>query len=106
MKKNLFMVLSIMAVILAIGCTGQKEEPTPTPAPTTPPPTTPPPQVVLHGVGTCDTCHEAPALDDTRAGKHKIAFEKQLDLHKDLCTQCHDVQTHCAQCHELPSFYQ
>jgi len=56
----------------------------------------------LHGVGTCDQCHDAPTLDAIRAGEHKLAFEKQPNIHKPLCSNCHNVEQTCTQCHELP----
>jgi len=56
----------------------------------------------LHGVGKCDQCHDAPTMENMAAGLHKNAFEKQPDIHKPLCSQCHDVETHCTKCHALP----
>ncbi len=59
-------------------------------------------QAALHGVGTCDSCHDAPTLDDMRAGKHANAFRKQPDIHKGLCKNCHNVEQDCSKCHAVP----
>ena len=59
----------------------------------------------LHGEGKCDMCHDAPTLKDMRAGLHKQAFEK-FEGHKNFCKECHDVQTTCTKCHELPAIMQ
>lgn len=56
----------------------------------------------LHGTGECDRCHDAYPVKDVAAGLHKAAFEKQPDIHKDLCSKCHDVRTFCGECHEVP----
>jgi len=56
----------------------------------------------LHGVGKCDQCHDAPTMSDMAAGEHAEAFQKQPDIHKPLCSQCHEVETHCTKCHTLP----
>ncbi len=50
-------------------------------------------------------CHDAPTLKDMRAGLHKQAFEK-FEGHKNFCKECHDVQTTCTKCHELPAIMQ
>jgi hypothetical protein len=62
-------------------------------------------EVVLHGEGKCDMCHDAPTLADMRSGLHKQAFEK-FDGHKNFCSECHDIQTTCTKCHELPAIMQ
>jgi len=62
-------------------------------------------EAVLHGEGTCDGCHEAPALDYIRSGGHKVAFEK-FEGHKNFCSNCHDVETDCTKCHSLPAIMQ
>ncbi len=105
-----------IVLILAIfsGCTGGGEKSAPdvatvapetTAAPaTTAPPSEPPATtqaVALHGVGTCDKCHDAPPMDEWRGGLMATAFEKNPS-HKDLCKNCHNVETFCTQsgCHE------
>ncbi len=59
-------------------------------------------QAALHGVGTCDSCHDAPSMDDMRAGLHANAFRKQPDIHKSLCKNCHNVAEQCSKCHAVP----
>ncbi len=112
--RYLFGILLVFVVLS--GCTGGGKEQAPTVVVETPAETTAAPattaaptteapaaqeEVALHGVGTCDTCHDAPTMADMKAGKHKIAFEKS-PVHKNLCKNCHDVQEQCTKCHELP----
>ena len=104
---RLAVLLIMLGAILIAGCTGtQSEEKTPTPQTTETPVISPSPEKTkteeLHGVGKCDQCHDAPTVSDMAAGLHKDAFEKQPEIHKRLCSDCHDVNTFCATCHEVP----
>ncbi|WP_456370265.1 hypothetical protein [Geoglobus sp.] len=56
----------------------------------------------LHGTGECDRCHDAYPVKDVAAGLHRAAFEKEPDVHRDLCSKCHDVETFCGECHGVP----
>lgn len=121
MKLRYLLGIVLILAILS-GCTGGGEKKAPdvatvapettaapattatpaTAAPTEVPATT---QVALHGVGTCDKCHDAPPMDKWRSGLMATAFEKNPG-HKDLCKNCHNVETFCTKsgCHkELPA---
>lgn len=109
MRWSILLILIVAFVLM--GCSGnQSGEKTPTPTPTktqTPAPTpTPSPKptgtLELHGVGTCDQCHDPPTVKAMAGGIHKNAFEKQPDIHKTLCSNCHNVDKFCKQCHEFP----
>ncbi len=123
-RGKLIMGLLIVSVLI-FGCAGGQsgeKSPSETPAKTaTPTPekaataektpeSTPTPEETaqeekLHDFGECSKCHDAPSVSDMASGIHRSAFEKQTDIHKDLCTNCHDVKTFCGQCHEVPAFY-
>ncbi len=117
MRTPVYLLGALLLVILLAGCTGGGGggEQTTAPPETQAPATQPPPaetqtpqaeQAALHGVGTCDQCHDAPTLEAMKSGEHKIAFEKQPNIHKPLCSNCHNVQETCTQCHELPAVMQ
>ena len=91
------------AILPGCGDEGAKEA-TPTPAPTITPAETPKPETAdeIHGKGTCDMCHDAPTLEEMRSGDHKLAFERDPDLHKNLCGKCHEVNSFCGKCHPVP----
>ncbi|AKG91016.1 hypothetical protein GAH_01700 [Geoglobus ahangari] len=90
MAGRLLLLLLAIAVMAFSGCSGEKEEKAGSA------------QLDLHGVGKCDQCHEAYPVKDIAAGLHKAAFDKQPDIHKRLCSECHDVNSFCGQCHEVP----
>ncbi len=112
--KNLLPMRGIVFILLAIsifvfGCAGSEsgeEKVTPSPTPAETPAISPTPEKTkaqeLHGVGKCDQCHDAPTVSDMAAGLHKEAFVKQPDIHKKLCSDCHDVSTFCGKCHDVP----
>ena len=60
-------------------------------------------EVALHAEDRCGTCHDAHATEDLAATK-AAAFEK-FPGHVEMCSECHEVETHCAQedCHPLPA---
>ena len=101
------LVFVLFGVVLA-GCGDKGAEEvkaTPTPASSpTPAAGTPAPTKAekLHGKGTCDMCHDAPTLEKMRSGDHKLAFERDPDLHKNLCGNCHEVNSFCGKCHPVP----
>ncbi len=121
--RRFVIAAGILLLVLAFaGCTGGGGETkttapaTEAPAVTQPPATEAPKEsaeeaapgyeeTALHGEGKCDQCHDAPTLKDMRAGLHKQAFEK-FEGHKNFCSECHDVQTTCTKCHELPAIMQ
>ncbi len=101
------LALVLFAVALA-GC-GKKgaEEAKPTPAESpaqasTPAETAQAMTGEVHGKGTCDMCHDAPTLEKMRSGDHKLAFERDAGLHKNLCRKCHEVSSFCGSCHPVP----
>ena len=115
--KKFVIVAGILLLVLAFaGCTGGGGE-TKAPATTQPPATEAPKEPVgeeapgyaevaeIHGKGKCDQCHDAPTFAEMRTGLHKEAFEK-FEGHKNLCKDCHSVQTFCAKCHALPAVMQ
>ncbi len=60
---------------------------------------------LLHGSGTCDSCHDAPSMNDMKAGKHASALINQQSIHRDLCENCHDINQDCTKCHSLPDMF-
>ena len=97
--KILLVLALVMTSLLMAGCSGEGESAS---ASKTPEAEKPVGSVQLHGVGKCDQCHDAYPVGDIAAGLHKTAFTKQPDIHKNLCSECHDVNTFCGKCHEVP----
>ncbi len=85
------LILILIAGMLLLGCAEEKRQVTNENT-----------EAELHGVGTCDVCHDAPTVKDMAAGLHKSAFEKEPETHKPLCKRCHDVESFCSKCHEVP----
>jgi|GEM_PF-1978048 hypothetical protein len=105
-SKIILVVLIVLGIAFA-GCGEKGGEIKSTPEPTLSTPMGPleSQQEVaqqLHGKGTCDMCHDAPTLEEMRSGDHKFAFERDPDLHKNLCSKCHEVSSFCGKCHPVP----
>jgi len=109
--KTAILISFILAILVFAGCSTQEKTPTPTPTQTqmqtpSPTPTPKPTETQIkeepHGVGTCDQCHDPPTVNAMAKGIHKFAFTKQPEIHKNLCSKCHDVDVFCGKCHELP----
>ena len=110
-KAAIFLFL-ITAILVFAGC-AQQEKPKPTPTPistptqtATPTPSPTPTETKveeeLHGIGTCDQCHDPPTVNAMAKGIHQLAFTEQPEIHKNLCSKCHDVDVFCGKCHEVP----
>jgi hypothetical protein len=107
-----FVLVTVILFSIAMSGCGDKgaEEarltpaPTPSPAQASTPAESSEPTLAdeLHGKGTCDMCHDAPTLEKMRSGDHKLAFERDPDLHKSLCRKCHQVSSFCGTCHPVP----
>ncbi len=120
-KMRKILIAGILLLVVAFaGCTGgETKAPAKEAKPETPPPAAEAPKEekpaetqpeaeakpALHGEGKCDQCHDAPTLEDMRAGLHKQAFEK-FEGHKNFCSECHNVQETCTKCHALPAIMQ
>lgn len=100
--KNLILLALMAVLILSMGCSGGKNEKNVSPGTTSTPEKPGAGEVQLHGTGKCDQCHDAYPVGDIAAGLHKAAFDKQPDIHRNLCSECHDVNSFCGKCHEVP----
>ncbi len=101
MVRKILIIFLLFLLLLSLACQTQPQQ-----KPTVKQETQKKPEekvtTELHGVGFCDTCHQAPKLLDMRAGLHKIPLrEKNPEQHKQFCQNCHK-RNDCSKCHEPP----